>query len=1478
MAKRTKQDEGIQPEQLFLFGDEPVVEEAPEPIAIQENWRSVGSYFVANDVDAAGEMRVVRSMEDAYAAVEAGDLPADLIPQEYVAWVTETRRLDDLRREQGLDRDPDMPPRPDVDDEEAVTLFTVNVDRLLRRGPEAITAYIERETEGPTRAGFTALMEWAQECRAIQQAHDEAQPVYPERPNVARALDTPAIEGELLNMGLRGPEMPGLSPRHVPRIRELIKIRDAARRLLYAQMANAPAAQVADLREALNAVYDAFNERYGRLNTETFTARGRRRRPNLMHFESDPDFPLVAALEVDVEQDVLEDGEDRLEKRFDKAPIFFRNTVNNDVEPTEAATPLDALNISLDRRGLPDIPYMAGLLGRQPGEVLEDLVGEIYKNPETNLYEPAAEYLSGSVRRKLRIAKAAAEQDKRWLVNVQALEGVQPEDLTVEDIIPSLGVPWIPATDIQDFIVDLLDCYADDIDLIADENQAQWTIRAAQRARRGARATRTWGTARMDAVELLDCALNQRDPIVRDRIEGTDPPRYRLNRDATLEAREKMSEIKAEFQDWLWRDNDRTVRLVREYNDLYNDQVERTYNGEHLTLPGSDVGIELMPHQKNAIWRGIQKRNTLVAHRVGWGKTWVQTGTIMEAKRLGQARKPVWIVPTSMIEDIPRQFLQMYPMARLLVPSKKDMKPANREEFLARIVTSEPDCVIMTHDQFTKLPISVDARRAVLQDEIDAVEREVPGEDRAYQLARRKKASKLRKKLEEMEGKEDSGITFEDTGIDMFVVDESQNFKNLPLFSKNRTLSNSGSKRAEELMMRVRHVNAHGGKVVFATGTPIANSIMEMYTLMHYLHNDRLRELGLDHVDAWVAMFAEPVTKFEISPSGTYEAKTRFAEFKNVPELRALFREFADVQMERRVEGMKLPEIMGGGPQEVAVEPHPYMLDFMQEALRRVEAIRAKEVTPREDNMLKVIHEVRSLANSPLLIDPNAPADSAVKIEAAADNIARIYHEHYDEGAVQLVFFDLGTPKPGDEYSVARHLTEALIARGVNPGEIAHAQDAQGEGAKEMFDAAVNSGEIRVATGSTQTLGTGRNVQRRAKAMHDLDGTWRPDGMTQRSGRADRQGNLFDVIEHYRYAVIRSFDSYIYQTLERKAAFINQVMSGDSKRRTIEDIDEVTISFKTMKAIASGDPLVQEKAELESEIARNEKLVRAERNQRYQARQDLARIPERRTRLDDLLTKIRADIAERTDVAGEAFEFTTEKGTVHKERKDAGRVLITAFALAEKRGTHGGSAVEKAGTIGGFKVSFEKVRGIAPDIIISNHGVYRKPVGKITREDGKLDDDLFADSLSALGLVDRVTNMVSWELDKRLEEMEQKSAVLDKNMANLQALIDGDTPRERALQELYVRLREVDAELGIGLADEDVPDMEEEEVADEVYEADLERRNVGDQAEDAPNGGRFINAIDQEMGRDDEAENLERIRRKTMEEARAKAKRALLGG
>lgn len=969
------------------------------------------------------------------------------------------------------------------------------------------------------------------------------------------------------------------------RIKGMIAIRNSVRTLIELQTEDYPDSEIKAEQERLNRLYDTFSGKYGLINS----------RANTSAFSQDSSFSLLSALEI-----IGEDGE--LER---KADMFSKRTIKPHTPVTSVDTASEALAVSLGEKATIDMDYMMELSGKSENEIFEDLKGVIFLNPlyeYGNSYEPkylmADEYLSGNVREKLRIAKNSAElYPEDYKVNVEALQKVQPKDLTASEISVRLGATWLPPDDVQEFIFHLLETprYAQwNIKVHFSPFTSEWNIEGKSYDRGNVRAYNTYGTSRINAYKIIEETLNLKDVRIFDYIEDDEGKKKAvLNKKETAIAQSKQEMIKQEFQDWIWSDPERRERLCKSYNEKFNSVRPREYDGSHIIFNGMNPEIELREHQKNAVAHILYGGNTLLAHAVGAGKTFEMVAAAQESKRLGLCNKSLFVVPNHLTEQWAAEYLQLYPAANILVATKKDFETKNRKKFCGRIATGDYDAVIIGHSQFEKIPMSIERQRAILEQQLEEITGGIAelkrnrGENFSIKQLEKSKKS-IRQKLDKLndQTKKDDVVTFEELGVDRLFVDESHYYKNLYLYTKMRNvggIAQTEAQKSSDLFMKCRYLDEiTGGRgTVFATGTPISNSMVELYTIQRYLQYNTLVKNGLQHFDAWASTFGETITAVELTPEGTgYRAKTRFAKFYNLPELMAMFKEIADI---KTADMLNLP-VPEAKYHNIAVKPSEMQKEMVASLAERAEQVRGGGVDSSVDNMLKITNDGRKLALDQRMLNDMLPDFEGSKINACVDNIYRIWKENADKKSAQLVFCDLSTPKNDGTFSVYNDIRKKLIERGIPESEVKFIHEADTDMKKKELFQKTRKGEVRVLLGSTQKMGAGTNVQDKLIALHDVDCPWRPSDLEQRSGRIVRQGNENPQVDIYRYVTEQTFDAYLYQLVEGKQKFASQIMTSKSPVRSAEDIDETALSYAEIKMLATGNPYIKEKMDLDIQV------------------------------------------------------------------------------------------------------------------------------------------------------------------------------------------------------------------------------------------------------------------------------------------------------
>lgn len=1048
------------------------------------------------------------------------------------------------------------------------------------------------------------------------------------------------------------------------RIRGMIGLRDVTRNLIELQLYGGTDEEIRTAQEKLGKAYDAYTAEYGLLNSTG----------NKRAFEQDSSYCLLCSLEI-----LDEDG--NLER---KADMFTKRTINQQVTIDHVDTASEALAVSIGERARVDLDYMASLLGT-PGEtdsIIRDLKGVIYKNPEAgggplNGWETAGEYLSGNVRKKLAAARAAAENDPIFAENVAALEQAQPKDLSAAEIDVRIGVTWIDPQYYTQFVHELLKppfYLKKDIQVRYSPATGEWNVSGKSRdSLNNSLVYVTYGTKRRNAYAIIEDSLNLRDTRIYDTVHNPDGTTSRVfNAKETMLAQQKQEQIREAFKDWIWKDPARRADLCQKYNELYNAIRPRSYNGEHIRFSGMNPEISLRPHQRNAVARMLYGGNSLLAHCVGAGKTFEIVAAAMESKRLGLAKKSLVVVPNHLTEQWGADFLRLYPGANVLVATKKDFEPANRKKFCSRIATGDYDAVVIGHSQFEKIPLSPERQKAILQEQIDQVIdgiQEAKAQDgeryTIKQLEKSRKNLETRMKKLNDQSRKDDVITFEELGVDKLFVDEAHGFKNLFLATKMRNVAGIGQSEAQkssDMFAKCRYLDeiTGGRSVVFATGTPVSNSMVELYTMMRYLQYDLLKSSGLEHFDSWAANFGETITALEMAPEGTgFRSKTRFAKFFNLPELMAMWREAADIQT---ADMLRLPVPAAEKITEVTT-PSDFQRDLVADLGERAEAVRNREVEPREDNMLKITSDGRKLALDQRLSDPTLPDDPESKVNACVRNVLQVWRDTEEIKGTQLVFCDLSTPKGDGSFNVYDDMKQKMMAQGVPPEEIAFIHDAKTEVQKAELFAKVRKGQVRVLLGSTAKMGAGTNVQTRLTALHHLDCPWRPADIEQREGRILRQGNMNQTVKIYKYVTENTFDAYNWSILENKQKFIGQLMSGKNPSRSCEDVGEAALSYAEVKALASGDPRIIEMTDLDSQVTKLKLLKANHEGQRYMLEDRLIQFfPKAINGTKEQIQGLEGDLAvlqAHPQPDKEHFSITVA-GQTYTERKAAGQAIIDA--------------------------------------------------------------------------------------------------------------------------------------------------------------------------------------------------------------------------
>lgn len=1173
------------------------------------------------------------------------------------------------------------------------------------------------------------------------------------------------------------------------RIKGMVKIRDCTRRLIKYQLEGYPDHLIEQEQRTLNHLYDEFTAKYGLLNS----------RGNNMAFSDDSSYCLLCSLEVLDENGSL----------VRKADMFSKRTIRQQEAITSCDTATDALALSLSEKAMIDMDYMAGLTGKDEGTLFSELKGVIFLNPlygygnnTERKYLTADEYLSGNVREKLTWARKSAEQNPDdYLVNVEALEKVQPIDLTASEIDVRLGATWLPQEDVQRFMVELLKpaYYASSkIKVHYSPLTAEWNISNKNSDYGNVTANVTYGTKRINGYKIIEETLNLKDVRIFDTVQdeyGND--KRVLNKKETVLAQQKQQLIKDAFRDWIWKAPARRERLTAMYNEKFNSVRPREYDGSHIKFVGMNPEITLREHQVNAIARILYGGNTLLAHVVGGGKTFEMVAAAMESKRLGLCQKSLFVVPNHLTEQWAAEFLQLYPSANILVATKKDFETRNRKKFCSRIATGDYDAVIIGHSQFEKIPMSVERQRAILQTQLDEIIEGISEAKRANaerftikQMEKSKRSIKLKLDKLNDQTRKDDVVTFEELGVDRLFVDEAHSFKNLFLYTKMRNvagLAQTEAQKSSDLFMKCRYMDelTDNRGIVFATGTPISNSMTEMYTMQRYLQYDTLRSQGLQHFDAWASTFGETITAIELAPEGTdYRAKTRFARFYNLPELISMFKQVADVQT---ADMLKLPIPEAEYHNEV-IKPSKFQTDMVASFSERAEKVRNGMVDATVDNMLKITNDGRKLALDQRLTDDLLPDDPESKVNLCLDNIHRIWESSSEQKSTQLVFCDLSTPHGDGKFNVYDDLKEKLVRMGVPETEIAFIHDAKTEAQKAALFTNVRAGNVRILLGSTAKMGAGTNVQKRLIAEHHLDIPWRPSDIEQREGRILRQGNENKRVDIFRYVTENTFDSYMWQTIENKQKFISQIMTSKSPVRSCEDVDETALSYAEIKALATGNPHIKEKMDLEIEVSRL-KLVKANYlSQKYTLEDSLLKHYPGEIRLaHERIKGYEADVALYEQHRSEDFPGMLLCGTHYAEKKDAGTAILEACKAMTS------PEAKEIGTYRGFTLL------LSYDVLSK---VFRMTLRGELSHTVELGSDIH-------GNIQRMENMFE-AFPVRLSACEKVLDTLKEQMENAKAEVEKPFAQEQELSEKTARLAELDALLNIDKRENDVLDAEPE--------------------------------------------------------------------
>ena len=1224
----------------------------------------------------------------------------------------------------------------------------------------------------------------------VDEISDEQELSVPADPNV-RNFSFTLVDGRVYFRENDRMQPASVSMTAENRIKGLIQIRDCVRKLIEYQTEDYPEEMIRTEQENLNRLYDVYTAKYGLINS----------RGNYLAFASDESYFLLCSLEV-------LDDEGNFKR---KADMFTKRTIKPHREVTSVETASEALALSIGEKARVDLPYMEQLTGKTQAELVQDLQGVIFKVPncEPVSYVAADEYLSGNVRNKLTIAELAAKNDPELAVNVEALKKVIPKDLSAAEISVRLGATWIPQEDIQRFVMELLtpsSYAAGRLKVRYTPINGDWFIENKSSDMGNVKADSTYGTKRASAYRIIEDTLNLRDTRIFDYVYDEHGNKKAVfNAKETTAAQAKQEVIKQAFQDWIWKDPERRNRLVRYYNDTFNSVRPREYDGSHITFGGISPEITLRPHQVNAIAHILYGGNTLLAHKVGAGKTFEMVAAAQESKRLGLCQKSMFVVPNHLVGQWASEYLRLYPSANILVTTKRDFETGNRKKFCGRIATGDYDAVIIGHSQFEKIPMSIERQREQLEKQLDDIERGIDdvqaskGEQfTVKQLMKTRKAIKT--KLEKLNDtkRKDTVIDFEQLGVDRLFIDESHFYKNLYLYTKMRNvggIAQTEAQKSSDLFMKCRYLDEITGNrgTVFATGTPVSNSMVELYSVQRYLQYDTLAQNGLQHFDSWASTFGETVTALELAPEGTnYRAKTRFAKFYNLPELMQMFREVADIQT---ADMLKLP-VPKVNYRNIKTKPSEIQTEMVASLAKRAEKVRARLVEPNIDNMLKITNDGRKLALDQRMIDPMLPDDPESKVNACVDNVYRIWEEHADTKATQLVFCDLSTPKNDGTFNVYDDMREKLIARGIPAEQIRFIHEATTDAQKKELFGKVRSGEVRVLFGSTPKMGAGTNVQDRLIAIHNLDCPWRPSDLEQRQGRIERQGNMFPEVEVYRYVTEQTFDAYLYQLVESKQKFISQIMTSKSPVRSAEDVDEVALSFAEVKMLATGDARFKEKMDLDIQVSKLRVLKQSYLSEHYDLEDRVLKYyPQTIKEYEERIAGYENDAAlvEQHKPQGEdKFCPMTLKGMTYTEKADAGEMLL---AICKD---YPMSAATEIGSYRGFRIE------IYYDTVNAHYCM--NLCGK-----AKHKVDLGSD---ALGNLTRIENELS-KLPARLEAAKTKKAETIAQLETAKEEIKKPFAFEDELKEKTERLNALNIELNLNEKDTSVMDTEPEQAEEQ---------------------------------------------------------------
>ena len=1182
------------------------------------------------------------------------------------------------------------------------------------------------------------------------------------------------------------------------RIKGMVAIRNCTQELIDMQLEEYSDAAIKEKQAELNTLYDSFSKKYGLINSQT----------NKRAFNQDSSYCLLCSLEK------LDD-----EGNFKgKADMFTKRTIKRSEVVTSVDTASEALAVSLAEKAKIDLDFMGELTGKDKDTLTEELRGIIFQNPLTDVWETADQYLSGNVREKLAIATTYVENHPEYAPNVQALTQVQPRELDASEIEVRIGATWIEPKYINDFMRDIFQTpehlfRRDTIGVQFSGVTGEWNVKGKNADYGNTLVNMTYGTSRVNAYKILEDSLNLKDTRVYDTIEEDGKEKRVLNKKETMIASQKQEAIREAFKDWVFRDPERRQTLVAKYNELFNSTRPREYGGSHLKFPGMTPDIELKPHQKNAVAHVLYGDNTLLAHCVGAGKTFEMTAAAMESKRLGLCQKSLFVVPNHLTEQWASDFLRLYPGANILAATKKDFEPANRKKFCSRIATGDYDVVIIGHSQFEKIPLSQERQAATIEKQIDEIELAIDQAKRdngeRYTIKQMEKSRKaLQVRLDKLndQSRKDNVVTFEQLGVDRLFVDESHNYKNLFLYTKMRNvagIAQTEAQKSSDMFAKCQYLDEiTGGKgVTFATGTPISNSMTELYTNMRYLQYGTLQKLGLGHFDAWAASFGETQTAIELAPEGTgYRAKTRFAKFFNLPELISLFKESADIQTP---DMLKLP-VPEAEYENVVLKPSEFQKDMVASLAERAEAVRNRQVQLYEDNMLKITNDGRKLALDQRLLNDMLPDEENSKAATCVEKAYEIWENTKEQKSAQLIFCDLSTPKGDGTFNVYEDIKNKLMEKGVPEQEIAFIHDANTELRKAELFAKVRSGQVRFLLGSTAKMGAGTNVQDRLIALHHLDVPWRPSDIEQQEGRILRQGNQNDKVKIFRYVTEGTFDSYSWQLIENKQKFIGQIMTSKSPVRSCEDVDEAALSYAEVKALATGNPYIKEKMDLDIQVSKLKLMKANHTSQKYRLEDNITQhYPHQIAIFKERIEGFTADMEKYAKNKPEDKEqfFMQVGGKPYTDKKEAGTAIIAM--CKEIKGINASADV---GEYLGFKlnVTFDSFNN---KFVMNVKGAMSHPM-----EVGS----------DPLGNITRINNVLE-AMPTQLEEAQTKLFNVEHQLETAKAEVDKPFPQEAELSEKLERLAELNSLLNMDEKGDDAIGMDDEAAEPEKPQEDVKK-------------------------------------------------------